>query len=177
MVFPLYVTGIRLSDAVTVIAASLHNLKHSLVGICAAFIIAQVFAAITIQANSAHEFCCGVLQAVFSKMFQASNLLIFFASIVLSNDFDWMPVCLLLLHECGHVLRHVALVNKECALLEVNNLFGRNMPHCFSTKFLVLVLAGSVGICVCRFHPPYDRHLCLLPTCRQCWPNTLAPFC
>ena len=25
--------------------------------------------------------------------------------------------------------------------------------------------AGNVGICVCRLHPPKDRHLCLSPTC------------
>ncbi len=28
-------------------------------------------------------------------------------------------------------------------------------------------LAGNVGICVCRLHPPNDRHLCLSPTCRD----------
>ena len=38
-------------------------------------------------------------------------------------------------------------------------------------------LAGNVGICVCRLHPPNERHLCLLPICPQCQPNTLATFC
>ena len=37
-------------------------------------------------------------------------------------------------------------------------------------------LAGNVGICVCRLHPPNGRHLCLLLTCRQSRPNTLATF-
>jgi hypothetical protein len=61
---------------VTAIAASLHNLNHLLFGICAAFIIAQVFAAITLNASSVYEFCCGVFQAVFSKIaasFQSFN--------------------------------------------------------------------------------------------------------
>ena len=37
-------------------------------------------------------------------------------------------------------------------------------------------LADKVGICVCRLHPPNDRRLCLLPTCRQCRPDTLVKF-
>ena len=44
----------------------------------------------------------------------------------------------------------------------------------FSNK--LISLAGNVGIFVCRLHPPNDRHLCLLPTCRQCRPNTLVTF-
>ena len=39
------------------------------------------------------------------------------------------------------------------------------------TSHLMLIvaspLAGNVGICVCRLHPPNDRHLCLSPTCRD----------
>ena len=40
-------------------------------------------------------------------------------------------------------------------------------------------LAGNVGICVCRLHPPNakDRHLYLSQTCRKCRPNTLKTFC
>ncbi len=38
-------------------------------------------------------------------------------------------------------------------------------------------LAGNVGIFVCRLHPSNDRHFCLLPTCRQCRPDTSATFC
>ena len=39
------------------------------------------------------------------------------------------------------------------------------------------VLADNVGICVCRLHPPNNRHLCLLPTCRQCWADRSATSC
>jgi hypothetical protein len=42
---------------VTVVAASPHNLKRSLFGICAAFITALVFDAITVKAFSAKDFC------------------------------------------------------------------------------------------------------------------------
>ncbi len=38
-------------------------------------------------------------------------------------------------------------------------------------------LAGNVGICVCRLHPPNDRHLCLSPTCRLCRADRSATFC
>ena len=38
-------------------------------------------------------------------------------------------------------------------------------------------LADNVGICVCRLHPPNDRHLCLSPTCRQCRADRSATFC
>jgi hypothetical protein len=62
-----------------------------------------------------------------------------FAGIVLSNDLNWMPTCLFLLHECTHVVWHSTFVNKECASLEVASLFGCNMPHCLATKFLVLI--------------------------------------
>ena len=37
-------------------------------------------------------------------------------------------------------------------------------------------LAGNVGICVCQLYSPNDRHLCLLSTCQQCWPDMLATF-
>jgi hypothetical protein len=48
---------------------------------------------------------------------------------------------------------------------------------CVPTLPVDLGLAGNVGICVCRLHHPNDRHFCLLPTCRECWPDTLATFC
>ena len=38
-------------------------------------------------------------------------------------------------------------------------------------------LADNVGICVCRLHPPNDRHLCLSPTCGQCRAGRSATFC
>jgi hypothetical protein len=66
-------------------------------------------------------------------MSQIDQLLVF-ASVVLSNDFNWMPACLLLLHECAHVLQHVALVNKECALLEVDSFFSQDVPHGHAAK-------------------------------------------
>ena len=58
----------------------------------------------------------------------------FFSGVVLSNDLDRMPRHLLLLHECAHVLWHVAFANKECALLEVDSFFGCNVPHHLATK-------------------------------------------
>ncbi len=42
---------------------------------------------------------------------------------------------------------------------------------------ITMGLAGNVRICVCWLHPPNDRHLCLLPTCRKCRPDTSATFC
>jgi hypothetical protein len=32
-------------------------------------------------------------------------------------------------------------------------------------------------LCLSATPPPNDRHLCLLPTCQKCWPDTLATFC
>ncbi len=46
-----------------------------------------------------------------------------------------------------------------------------------STKANTKALAGNVGICVCPLHPSNNRHFCLLPTCRQCWPDMSATFC
>jgi hypothetical protein len=39
------------------------------------------------------------------------------------------------------------------------------------------VLPGNVRICVCWLHPSNNRHLCLLPTCQKCRPDTSATFC
>jgi hypothetical protein len=41
----------------------------------------------------------------------------------------------------------------------------------------VTILAGNVRTCVCRLLPPNNRHLCLSPTCQECWPDTSATFC
>jgi hypothetical protein len=46
-----------------------------------------------------------------------------------------------------------------------------------NTHLLPTTLADNVGICVCRLHPPNDRHLCLSPTCRQCQADRSATFC
>jgi hypothetical protein len=40
-----------------------------------------------------------------------------------------------------------------------------------------LSLAGNVGIYVCWLRPPNSRHLCLLPKCQKCWPDTSTTFC
>ncbi len=47
-------------------------------------------------------------------------------------------------------------------------------PTALATALATLV--GNEGICVCRLHPPNDRHLCLLLTCQKCRPDTSATF-
>ncbi len=54
--------------------------------------------------------------------------------------------------------------------------YGLNVQVIYNPDLLFLYLADKVGICVSPLHPPNDRHLCLLPTCRQCRPNTPASF-
>ncbi len=47
----------------------------------------------------------------------------------------------------------------------------------YKPTYDVMDPTGNVGICVCRLHPPNDRHLCLSPTCQKCRPDKSATFC
>ena len=69
-------------------------------------------------------------------MSQRDQLLVF-AGIVLSNDRDWMPMRLLLLHNCAHVHWHVTFRHKESNSLEVHR--DRYVPHRYLTKRLVIL--------------------------------------
>ena len=62
------------------------------------------------------------------------------------------------------------------------HIHSRLSPNTQPTNIITVVsrlpppLAGNVGICVCRLHPPKNRHLCLSPTCQECRPDTSATF-
>jgi len=81
-------------------------------------------------------------------MSQRDQLLVL-ASVILSDDQDWMPMGLLLLHEFAHVLWHVAFCHEEFTSLEVNCLFGCDVPHRLSTERLVfLTFLNSCNVMV-----------------------------
>jgi len=61
---------------------------------------------------------------------------------------------------------------------EMNNMRDEfiSMPK-NASELAPITLAGNVGICVCRLHPPNDRHLCLSTTCRDMSADRSATFC
>ena len=91
---------------------------------------------ITLDSLSSHRKHCytstclvrpQILQ-LFARMSQHNQLFVF-AGVVLPNDRYWMPPCLLLLHECAHVLWYVAFCHKECTSLGVYSLFSCDVPN------------------------------------------------
>jgi hypothetical protein len=75
-------------------------------------------------------------------------------------------------------LAEVICKNRGLAMVEPTHYLGSGWTvYHPKGNVMNIYLAGNVGICVCRLHPPNDRYLCLLPTCCDMSADRLATFC